>query len=248
MAQEAGEEMLSRLEWVTLKPKVILDAGCGTGSMSSRLQAHYPQAQVLALDLSEDMLRHMREQDKQNSLICADAGKLPLRNQSVDLIFANFLLPWQDDIESLLREWRRVLRPDGLLMFTAFGPDTLKECAALCGRENLPALIDMHDMGDLILRLGFSDPVLDVNHYTMTYREQAHLFRELRASGMLQTQFEVNKHSELPAAEDGTWALTYEIVFAHTFMPPERDEISASEDGVVRVPLTHLRKVLGVKS
>ena len=87
--------------------------------------------------------------------MCADAEKLPLRNQTVDLIFANFLLPWHNDFTVLLREWKRVLRPDGLLMLTALGPDTLREWRGTFAEAHLPLLVDMHDIGDVLLQEGF---------------------------------------------------------------------------------------------
>ena len=130
LARAVGMEMLARLDWMTLKPRVIVDLGGGTGEMSVRLQQRYQDAHVITLALSEDMLQHAKQHASTLSCVCADAVSLPLPNHSVDLLFANLLVPWQVDIESLC-EWRRVLRPDGLLMFSAFGPDTLKEWQAI---------------------------------------------------------------------------------------------------------------------
>jgi len=237
--------MFCRLEWITLKPRVVLDVGCGTGELSTRLQEHYPQAQIIALDSSAHMIEYAKQHTRQISCVCADAGKLPLQDQSVDMIFANFLLPWNNDIKALLSEWRRVLRADGLLIFTVLGPDSFKEYEYVLNRNAMPMLADMHDIGDLMLELGFADPVLDVNHYTMVYREQAHMLEELYTTGMLlPAQSEKINLTEMLPVDDGTWPVTFEIVFAHAFVPAESDELSASSDGVVRVPVSHLRKQL----
>jgi malonyl-CoA O-methyltransferase len=244
IAREAGEEMLSRLDWMTLKPKVIVDVGSGIGEMSVRLQERYQDAHVISLDLSENMVSHAKQLTPTLSCVCADAISLPLSNHSVDLLFANLLVPWQTDMESLLREWRRVLRPDGLLMFSALGPDTLKAWQPVLEQNVLPVFIDMHDVGDLMLQQKFADPVLDVNYYTMTYREQLHLFRELQATGMLHIMPDLACTQDILPAEDGRWEATYEVVFAHAFVPAESEEISPSEDGIVRVPLSHLRSQL----
>lgn len=240
LVRETGEELLSRLEWLTLQPQVVLDAGCGLGEMSVQLQARYSAARVVALDNSDLMIQHAREQTKHPRCLCADAGKLPLPDHSVDIIFAHWLLPWHSDVKALLKEWRRVLRPDGILMFSALGPDTLKEMHQQWGRYIIPGLMDMHDCGDLMLQEGFADPVLDVNHYTVSYRDHKRLVQELCASGML-----ANPDTQLAANQEGTWDVTYEVVFAHAFAPPLRDEVSASEDGVVRIPLSHLRRRRG---
>lgn len=124
LAHEAANEMLSRLEWMTIKPAVILDAGCGLGELSNKLQLRFPDAQVLALDASLPMLQAVAQASV--TRICAEAETLPLRDQSIDLICANLLLPWCDDVSLMLREWRRVLRPNGLVMLTALGPDREK--------------------------------------------------------------------------------------------------------------------------
>jgi malonyl-CoA O-methyltransferase len=244
LAREVGDEIFSRLEWITLQPKVVLDAGCGTGELSARLQKHYPQAQIIALDSAKQMIEYAKAQTSQISCMCADAGKLPLQDQSVDMIFANFLFSWHEDVKALLSEWRRVLRPDGLLIFTALGPDTFKEWRHVLDQDAIPVLADMHDIGDLMVELGFSDPVLDVDHYTMVYREQEQMLNELHATGMLLSHPEKINVNEMPPVEDGTWPVTFEIVFTHAFIPAESDELSASSDGIVRVPLSHLRKQL----
>lgn len=240
LAREVGEEMLSRLEWVTLKPRMIIDLGCGTGEMSGKLQERYQNAHVIAVDLSEEMIRHAKQHETKHSYLCADAAALPFPNQSVDLLFANLLFPWQEDIQSLLRECRRVLRPEGLLMFTALGPDTLREIIPDVHSHIVPGFMDMHDAGDLLLQLKFADPVLDVNYYTLSYREQAHMLRELQVTGMLH---EI-KNTNIPAKEDGKWEVTYEVIFAHAFVPSESEEVTASEDGIVRIPLSSLRRQL----
>lgn len=243
LARETGEEMLARLDWMTLRPGLVVDLGCGTGEMSSRLQTRYPEATVLALDLSGGMLEYAKRAG-QRGCVNADAGQLPLRNQSVDLIFANLLFPWHEDMGLLLRECHRVLSPDGLIMFTAFGLDTLKEWQAILNHTISPVFVDMHVIGDLMLQSGFVDPVLDVNHYTLTYREQTHLFQELHANGMLTVKPEMINPEEISFTEEETMPVTYEVVFAHAFVQAPGDEIAASEDGVVRVPLAHLRRQL----
>jgi len=235
--------MFSRLDWMTITPRIIVDMGCGVGNMSARLQTRYGDANVLALDLSLPMVQLARQESPHIAHVCADAGILPLAHQSVDLIFANFLLPWHADFSALGREWRRVLRPGGILMFTALGPDSFKEWRTLFSQDDLPTLIDMHDIGDLLLQEGFADPVLDINYYTMTYRAQAHLFHELRASGMLVPGSKQPIDAIAPS-EDGTWPVTYEVIYAHAFAPADHVEVSASPDGIVRVPLAHLRRKL----
>jgi len=240
LLREVGKDMLSRLEWMSLKPRIILDAGCAVGEMSLALQARYPHACVLGLETDFSMLdyakHHMVSPGIQ--LVNATMDQFPLRDQSVDLIFANLLFPFLNDIKLILREWRRVLTPNGLLMISALGLDSLQACSA----ANQLLLMDMHDVGDLLLSEGFAEPVLDVDHYTMTYRDKNKLINELYQSKMIDAAINL-ENAEIVAVND-KWQMHYEIIHAHAFAPAQTNEISASAEGVVRVPLSHLRKQL----
>jgi len=171
--------------------------------------------------------------------LCEDGGNLSLPDQSVDFIFANFYLPWQTAIEPVLREWRRVLRPDGLLMLTALGPDTFKEYAEQFADSIIPHWLDMHDLGDLLLKVGFSDPVLDACHYTTVYKEPDKLARELKHSAMLSAE---SSSASLTPSEDGSFTLTYEVIHAHAFAPSANTSVSPVKDGIVRIPVSQIKR------
>jgi len=247
LAQQAGEDLLARLTWMTLKPNIILDVGCGTGMMRAQLQTQYPEAQIIAIDSSTDMIEFAKQQASTAAsfFISAEASALPYPDRSVDLIFANLLLPWHANQASLLREWRRVLRPDGLLLFNALGLDTLKEWRAQAGDEHLPVLFDMHDLGDLLLQQGFADPVLDVDYYTLTYRSKEKLAHELSVTGMLALSsadiLAQEKIAAIPKIND-TWHITYEIIYAHAFAPFIKTPENKNTQHEVRVPLSQLKR------
>ncbi len=229
--------MLSRLDWMTVQPQIILEVGCGPATCAAALKTRYPQALVLAMDTSWPMLQFANATHPALSICAADVALLPLRDHSVDLIFAHFLLPWHDDSAALFAEWARVLRPNGLLMVTALGPDTLREWRDVLHDSDLPLCVDMHDVGDVLLAKGFSDPVLEVNYYTMAYREHKQFSAELQASGFWFPSFTTT----LPMSNTKLEA-TFEVIFAHAFAPEACDEVGASRDGVVRIPLTQLRR------
>lgn len=239
VAREAGEEMLDRMDWVTIQPKVIIDMGCGPGEMSSRLQKRYPDALVLALDSAEPMIQYAKQFTTLTTCVCADGLRLPLRDQTVDLIFANFFLPWQLDFVAVLREWRRVLRKDGVLMLTALGPDTLQECKTTLEAKYLPQLLDVHDLGDILLEQGFIDPVLDVSHYTLLYKEKAQWMNELCSSGM----WFPNEEARLSAMMSTmNLEVTYEVIYVNAFASAVGTEFTATTEGIVKIPLAHLRQ------
>ncbi len=244
IALKAGREMLARLEWMTLEPKTILDIGCGTGEMSLALRQRYPAATVISIDLSMSMAEHAQQHTEPLQVICAGGEQLPLRTNSIDLVFANFFLPWQQDVKAVLSEWLRVLRADGVLMLSALGVDTLQEWRDVLHADDTPKLVDMHDVGDALIQAGFSDPVLDVNHYKVTYADKIRLLQDIRFAQMWFPAPDLDLNAiEPPALQVGSrWHLTYEVIYAHAFRPIASNEFSASNDGIVKIPLAHLRR------
>ncbi|MFZ2315362.1 MAG: methyltransferase domain-containing protein [Gammaproteobacteria bacterium] len=237
IAEEAGKDLLARLSLMTVEPKVILELGCGTGLLATELQKHYPEAKLLALDLSADMLAVAKSHCP--LAVQADAYRLPLRSLSVDMVVANFLLPWCEDRQAIFQECRRVLRPGGVLIFTSLGPDTLREYREYLEGSSQPHFIDMHDLGDELVHLGFADPVLDVDYYTTVFKSEDKMLAELKATGLLS----LTPQYLLPPIES-QWSVTYEIIHGHSWVPVESYTYGASTDGVVSVPLSMLRRKL----
>jgi len=235
LAEQAGEELLARLDWMTFKPQKIVDVGCGIGLQSESLKKRYPDANIFSLDSAIAMLTYAREQRAQLAYICGDNHSLPFANQSIDLVLAHFFLPWQMDFQKHLREWRRVLRKDGICLFTVFGPDTLKECE---NGKFIPRTIDMHDLGDLLLHEKFIDPVLDVDYFTLSYRDKETLNKELYATGWLETS--ECAPLDIQSNENGKLLTTYEVVYGHAFAPGAVQ--MRDENGTVSVPVSMLRR------
>lgn len=201
---QVREEMLSRLDLVKLNPRVILDAGCGTGMASRALQKRFIKSHVISLDFAYPMLQKARKTcgasgvvsqlksllgSSKQGFICADIEALPLANASTSLVWSNLAVQWCNDLDAALQEFYRVLQPEGLLMFSTFGPDTLRELriatSAATGNEytSVSRFIDMHDIGDAMVRAGFSAPVLDVERFTLTYDDVKSVMRDLKSIG-----------------------------------------------------------------
>src|SRR5450755_2297705 len=184
------DELLDRLKLFKLAPSVTLDLGAGTGQAARSLRHAYRNALVIALDAAPGMLRAARRHTgvfKKFSRVCADAAHLPLATASVDLVFSNLMLQWCSNLARPLAEARRVLKPGGLFAFSTFGPDTLKELraawAAADGYSHVNRFLDLHDVGDALVRAGFAEPVLDVERVQLTYPDTLALMRDLKAIG-----------------------------------------------------------------
>ena len=192
LQKQVREEMLSRLDLVKIAPQAILDAGCGTGHGSFGLQKRFKSAQVYSLDIALNMLQQTQLQRpflqkilNKQQLLCADIESLPIASNSMDLVWSNLALQWCNDLDAAFTEVARVLQPESLFVFSTFGPDTLKELRAATsnGHTHVSRFIDMHDIGDALTRAGFSAPVLDVEHYTLTYDDVKGVMKDLKSIG-----------------------------------------------------------------
>ncbi len=190
LQQEVAQRLLERLDLMKLEPARVLDLGCGTGHCIPRLMSRYKRADMVALDIAQPMLEQARKRGRwlrRPHCVCADAEQLPFQSGAFDLVFSNLMLQWCVDIDATFAELQRVLRPGGLLLFTSFGPDTLKELrdswAQVDGHAHVNAFLDMHDVGDALVKTRFADPVMDVERITLTYPDVWKLMRELKQIG-----------------------------------------------------------------
>lgn len=237
IAEESGKELLSRLDFMSIQPKTIIDMGAGAGQFSAALKKKYQQASVYAYDLSLAMLQAHETSGYQ--MFCGDAEHLPFKNQSIDLIFANLLLPWHSNSQILFKEWKRVLKPNGLLLFSSLGLDTLKEWQTILCEKTTPIFMDMHDLGDALLHVGLADPVLDVDYFVLSYQNKNRLVHELLASGMWFPSQDEEKSKHFP--EPKPWEVTYEIIYGHAFGPINPKPNSSQE---IKISMGELRKQL----
>lgn len=243
LQREIGGRMLERLDYMKIAPERVLDLGCGTGASLTALSERYPKSHVLGADLSEAMLHAGRGQRSRlrwllpflrggkSSLVLADALALPFKAGTTGMIWSNLLLHWLDDPLPAFREMHRVLDVGGLLMFSTFGPDTLKELRSCFadGYVHTQRFADMHDYGDMLLECGFADPVMDVEVLTLTYSCLEDLFRDLRQSGagcaMQERRHGLMGKSSWRAAcakyeelvKDGRLPATFEVVYGHAW-------------------------------
>lgn len=265
LAREVESRMLERLQYIKLAPQRVLDAGCGDGDGARRLAAAYPQAQLLGLDFAYPMLRAARSHGGwlrralargRADWICADFAALPLAPASVDLAWSNLALHCAGDPLPALKELRRVLKVGGLLMFSCYGPDTLKELrsafAAADGAGHVHGFIDMHDLGDMLTACGYADPVMDMELITLTYAGADALLADLRASGQANALaqrrrgltgkgvFGAMRAAYETLRRDGSLPASFEIVYGHAWKPQQR----STEDGraIVKMDLQRRRK------
>ncbi len=259
LQHEVCKRMDGRLDLIKHQPAVILDAGSGTGNALPALRARYPKARVMAFDLALTMLQHGRARNdtpwwksilkQPASAVCGDIEQLPFAAGSVDLAWSNLALQWMNDPDKAFTEFYRVLAPGGLLMFSTFGPDTLKELrtafASVDRHTHVSRFIDLHDIGDILVKRGFADPVMDMELFTLTYGDARALMHDLKAIGAHnvthqrppgltgKSRFAAVERAYEPLRRDGKLPATFEVVYGHAWKPMSR--VTASGKRVIDI-------------
>ncbi len=229
-------ELVSRLAPMNIRPERILDAGAGSGSASRMLRRRYRRCRVVSLDLARRRLVHARRQRSRFARlheVAGDAARLPFVEDSFDMVFADLLLPWLESPTIFAAEVSRVLRPEGLFVFSSLGPDTFDELRqawrVVDGEARVRSFPDMHDLGDALVAAGLSDPVLDVERLTITYERTEDIWRDLAAAGARNTAADRARGLAAPARfrrlaaayepfrSGGRLPVTLELVFGHAW-------------------------------
>ena len=253
---EIRSRLLERLELVRLEPATILDLGGGPGAGAAALAARFPAARVVALDLVPEMLRAGGAPDRY--AVCADAGRLPFADASIDLVFCNLMLPWCVPA-AVFAEVRRVLGFPGLFSFTTAGPDTLRELrrawAAADPYTHVPEFDDMHTVGDALVRAGFAEPVMHTERVTLTYTNLGQLTADSRAIGASNLTAGRNRGltgrgawSRLTAAfatlrgPDGRAPMTIEVIYGQAWAPEPRDHAPGAAREIA-VPIARIGRL-----
>lgn len=251
LQREVTGRLAERLELMSISPNRVLDLGCGTGHGLSMLGSSFPKAEVIALDIALPMLEAARGKAPSASLLdrivrgikgkatadthflCADIERLPLRKSCANLVWSSLALQWMNDPEATFRELHRVSAPGGLLMFSTFGPDTLKELrqafSQVDGGSHVSRFVDMHDIGDMLVHAGFQHPVMEMEVLTLTYADLISLMRDLKGLGAHNASVErrrgmMGKSSwqKLEKAYeafriDGRLPASFEVIYGHAW-------------------------------
>lgn len=241
LTREIAGRMHERLSVMKIDPSDILDAGCGDGDDMDALTRTFGSARVYGLDAACARARRAagyagRMVMSSGMACCGDFGSLPFSYGTFDMIWSNLALHWRDDHASVFREWRRVLRDDGLVIFSCFGEKTLDLLRKAYGTAEASAHVlpfrSMQAIGDDLVNAGFAAPVLEREWITLTYTTIERLLSDVRALGGnplscrpagLSGKGAFRRLLDTLEAErtgDGILSLTFEVIYAHAFREP----------------------------
>jgi len=113
-------------------PRLVVDLGCGPGNSTELLVARFPQAQMVGLDSSPDMLRKARERLPNCTFVQADIATWK-PEPATELIFSNAVLQWLPDHQPVMRRLLEALPGGGVLAVQM--PDNTREPGLVFQRE-----------------------------------------------------------------------------------------------------------------
>nr|WP_039899810.1 methyltransferase domain-containing protein [Paraburkholderia hospita] len=276
LPREIAQRMRERLDYIKVNPTQVLDAGCGAGDDLPALRERFPEAPVFGTDLSRAMLARAVQHDATDTswrrflpaslgkalgsrgprFAQADFSALPFAAGAFEFIWSNLALHWHSRPDLVFPEWQRVLKVNGLLMFSTLGPDTLKELRGAYAEieaahgvnthKHVIDFVDMHDLGDMLVESGFEIPVMDQETLTITYKSPESLLADVRRWGAYPFRREASpgvasrrmQKALLAALEarrraDGTIPLTFEVIYGHAWKAVPR--MTPEGHGIVRI-------------
>ncbi|MGQ9498983.1 MAG: methyltransferase [Dissulfurimicrobium sp.] len=171
----------------------ILEIGCGTGCYTLMLSSAFKGADIDAIDISSAMIEEAKKKFKDQRVIfhLADGENLPASiSGPFDLITANSVFHWFDDLAGTLARYKGLLGPEGVILFSTFGPETLWELKGILEDafdcEILIPATAFHDcsmLKDMISRL-FRRVMVNEFLISREYRDMFSLLRSLKATGV----------------------------------------------------------------
>jgi len=259
--QEVARRMAQRLPVIRQAPEHWVDWWGFTGGGAPAVAAVWPQARRSVVEPTESLVERSRQalrapwwawgqRRRDAAQQVGLASDLPAG--AAQMLWANLVLHSAPDPAALLAQWRDALAVDGFLMFSTFGPDTLRELRAVyaaCGWASPhPPYADMHDLGDLLVHQGFADPVMDQEQLQLTWSSPQAMLAELRGlgghvgaqrfAGCRTPRWRDRLLAALAERADpqGRIRMSFELVYGHAYKPAPRpgrgDPVTVSLDAL----------------
>lgn len=255
---EVAKRMVDRLPVFRRQPQRIIDWYGRDASSQPLLQRACPKAAIVQVDpdaadaVTPAPPAWWSPRRWQRLPSWTPASALPA--EAGDLLWANMGLHWWPDPLAEMRRWHAVLPVDGVLMFSTLGPGTVPALRQLYAAAGWPppaaALVDMHDLGDMLVEAGFAEPVMDQEILTLTWPDADAVLQELRGLGgnadpdrwpALRTpRWRRELLSALTPDDGGRPAMAFEIVYGHALRGRPRLPVSRE----TRVGLEAMRSIL----
>ena len=243
LEREVGDRLLERVNFARRSIHNVIDLGCGTGRCARSLAERFTDAAVSGLDISGGMLKALKQMNGGSrgvGVVRGDFEKIPLADRSVDLVLSNLSLQWASDLVATFREIRRVIKTEGMLLFSMPGDASFPELRAARGAPPLNGFAvqfsNLTEIGDLLMAQGFAEPVMDSEIITLEYPDFASMRLEMAATGT--TGFTL---PEPHGTGRKTGTISLEILYGTAFGPPQGQPVRGADGEVANFPVAALK-------
>ena len=253
---QISQDLLVKLGHANINPKNILDLGCGTGKNGLHLQDKFKETTLVNFDLSENMLEEARKkpisspvvvpnEKPSNLYVCGDMENLPFKDSSFDLVWSSSAIQWSNNLSSVFKHIKRILKRNGLFIFSTFGPKTLWELKEvnekISGESKTNKFIAKHNIDDLLLASGFKSPLLEAKNITLPYSSTEKLLLDIgkigasngnsnRSKGLRGRGFMESIKKEYESfKQDDLYPATYEVIYGHAWKGQQSCEVKTGE-------------------
>jgi len=180
----------------------VLEYGCGLSlPLLAKHTSKFKIEKIVQMDSSQTILNRDYNLIKQNldknvqfeQVVETTDEKLPFPNHSFDLIISNLQLHWINNLQSIITQFKSILKPDGILLASLFGEDTLFELrnSFLIAEQEREGGIANHispfatisDIGDVLTKARFALPTIDQEEVTFYYSDPYKLMLDLKGMG-----------------------------------------------------------------
>ena len=266
LQREIESRLLESLDYYALRhgdvaPEIILDVASGPARAAHALRARWPKSRVMALDAALPMLHAARDNTRGRFLrereiprLNADLRALPLADGSVDLLFCNLALQWIEDLPAAFAEFRRVMKPGGMLLVSTFGSETLADLReAFAAADDLPHVspfTTIAPFGDALIAAGFREPVLDRDILIEHKPSFTEILRSLRAMGatnaLTARRHALSGRARFSAAEAAHarnaqgFPMRWEAIYAQAWAPEPGTPMRDAMGELAQVPISRI--------
>ncbi len=244
--EEVGRRMESRLQWIVSKPARWVHWEPVRGGLKNHalLARRYPSSEcfvVQSAPVGTSAELPLVAPWWKPARWSGPRVRLGLPQQPVQMVWANMVLHMESDPLQLLQCWHQLLDLNGFLMFSCLGPDTLSQLREVYETQGWPPpsheFTDMHDWGDMLVRSGFAEPVMDMERINLTFSSTQNLIEELRGLGRnlhparfggLRSKGWRNQLSSAlqsglsDPSQGGRLGIQFEIIYGHAFKPQRK--------------------------
>ena len=197
LQDKISKNLFEKLEYLNIDPANILDLGCGTGKNGVHLLNKFKKTTLVNFDLSENMLEQARKKVTTSSInyldkstnfhVCGDMENLPFKDCLFDLVWSSNAIQWTDNLPIVLKHIKRILKPNGLFIFSTFGPETLKELRminqALSSDPKTNNFLNINHIKKFVTSAGFENLLFDVKSYRLDYTNVEDILYDIKGVG-----------------------------------------------------------------